>query len=271
MKKSLTIAASDSGGCAGIQADIKTFSALNVFGMSVIVAATAQNTVEVKDIAELPLDNIAAQIDAIFEDMGADSVKTGMLFSKEIIEVVAERLERHGAKNIVVDPVMVSSSGAVLLKPDAIKTMSKKLFPLARVVTPNLYEAETLAGIKITSYKDRVEACKIISAKGAQTVLLKGGHGMDSEALDLWYNGKSVYEFASPKIETKNTHGTGCTFSAAIAAYLAQGNTLDESIRKAKTYISSAILRGRDFNLGKGSGPVDHFWNFHSGNFHSGI
>jgi hydroxymethylpyrimidine/phosphomethylpyrimidine kinase len=265
MKKCLTIAASDSGGCAGIQADIKTFSALGVFGTSVIVAATAQNTLEVKNIAQLPLDNIAAQIDAIFEDMGSDAVKTGMLFSKEIIEVVAERLEKQYVKNLVVDPVMVSTSGAVLLKPDAINIMTRKLFPLARVVTPNIPEAEALSGVKIKSYKDRVDACKVIVRKGAQTVLIKGGHLDGEDAVDLWYNGKSVYEFTSPKVETKNVHGTGCTFSAAIAAYLAKGNTLDESIRKAKNYISSAILRGNNMNIGKGSGPVNHFWNFPSG------
>ncbi|MDR2400045.1 MAG: bifunctional hydroxymethylpyrimidine kinase/phosphomethylpyrimidine kinase [Deferribacteraceae bacterium] len=265
MKKSLTIAASDSGGCAGIQADIKTFSSLGVFGMSAIVAATAQNTLEVRDIAPLPLENIAAQIDAVLEDLGADSVKTGMLYSKEIIGAVAERLEYHGAKNIVVDPVMAAASGAILLKPDAVDVMVRKLFPLARVVTPNLLEAQVLSGIKISSYKDRVEACRIISMKGAQTVILKGGHSADDDALDIWYNGKSTFEYSSPRIDTKNVHGTGCTFSAAIAAYLAQDLTLDESIRKAKIYISSAILKGRDLKLGNGSGPVNHFWNFHSG------
>jgi hydroxymethylpyrimidine/phosphomethylpyrimidine kinase len=265
MKNSLTIATSDSGGCAGIQADIKTFSALGVFGMSVIAAVTAQNTVGVKDIAQLPVSNIASQIDAVFEDMGADSVKTGMLFSREVIEVVAERLEKYEVKNLVVDPVMVSASGAVLLKPDAVSLMVKKLFPLARVVTPNLYEAQELSGIKITSYKDKLEACKIISRKGAQTVLLKGGHFDGTDAVDLWFSGKSAYEYSSPKVDTHNVHGTGCTLSAAIAAFLAKGCTIDESIRKAKNYITGAILHGKELNIGKGNGPVDHFWNIFSG------
>jgi hydroxymethylpyrimidine/phosphomethylpyrimidine kinase len=261
MKKCLTIASSDSGGCAGIQADLKTFSALGVFGMSAIVAVTAQNTLEVRDIYAIAPDNIAAQIDAVLDDLGADSVKTGMLFSKEIIEVVAKKLEKHEVRNLVVDPVMVAATGAVLLKTDAINTMIKKLFPLARVVTPNIHEAEVLSGIKILNYKDKVEACKIISKRGAQTIILKGGHGSGDEATDLWYNGKSVYEFSSSRVDTKNIHGTGCTYSAAIAAYLAQGGTLDESIRKAKKYISNAILKGKDIRLGNGSGPVDHFWN----------
>ncbi|MDR2104170.1 MAG: bifunctional hydroxymethylpyrimidine kinase/phosphomethylpyrimidine kinase [Deferribacteraceae bacterium] len=261
MKKSLTIATSDSGGCAGIQADLKTFSALGVFGMSVIAAVTAQNTLEVKQIATIPIDNIAMQIDAVFEDIGADSVKIGMLFSKEIIDVVAKGLEKYEVKNLVVDPVMVAATGALLLKTDAINTMIKKLFPLARVVTPNLHEAEALSGIKILNYKDKVEACKIISRRGAQTVILKGGHGSGAESVDLWYNGKSVYEFSAPRVDTENVHGTGCTFSAAITAYLAHGCTLDESIRKAKIYITNAILKGKDLRIGRGSGPVNHFWN----------
>lgn len=261
--KALTIAGSDPAGCAGIQADLKTFSALKVFGMSVITALTSQNTVEVSHIMPVTAKSLETQIDAIYSDMGADAVKTGMLFSKELIDIVADRLKHWQAPNLVVDPVIVSSSGAQLLKDDAVNAIMEKLFPLAKVITPNIPEAEWLTGIKINTLDDAHNACRKLLSTGTRSVLLKGGHAYGKsmgEAKDLWYDGHTFYEFSYGWVDTKNLHGTGCTFSAAITAYLAMHNTMEESIRKAKIYISKAIESAVTMEIGKGSGPVDHFW-----------
>ena len=260
--RALTIAGSDSGGCAGIQADIKTFSALGVFGMSAITALTSQNTLGVDYVYPVSVESVSSQIDAVMSDMGADAVKTGMLFSKDIIEAVVGRVKYWQIDNLVVDPVMVSASGAVLLQDNAVEEMLRYLFPLAKVVTPNLPEAEALAGGKIKTVSDRKAACEVIVRKGARSVVLKGGHGnaMDGKAVDLWYNGKAFYELSSEWIETVNLHGGGCTFSAAIAGYLALSNSLEDSLRQAKKYIGGAILAGKGMGVGKGDGPVNHFW-----------
>ncbi len=260
--RALTIAGSDSGGCAGIQADIKTFSALGVFGMSAITALTSQNTLGVTHVYPVSPESVTHQIDAVMSDIGANTVKTGMLFSAEIISAVVGRLKHWQVDNLVVDPVMVSTTGAILLQESAVEEMVRHLFPLARVITPNLPEAEALTGGKITSDSDRREACKAIARKGARSVVLKGGHAGDrsGKAVDLWYDGKSFYEFTSDWVETKNLHGTGCTFSSAIAAYLALSHTLEESLRLAKKYIASAITAGGNLSIGQGDGPVDHFW-----------
>ena len=258
----LTIAGSDSGGCAGIQADIKTFSALGVFGMSAITALTSQNTLGVTHVYPVSAESVTSQIDAVMADMGAKAVKTGMLFSEDIISAVAGRLKHWQAENLVVDPVMVSTTGALLLRESAVEEMASHLFPLAKVVTPNLPEAEALVGGKIKTDSDRREACEAIVRKGAGSVVLKGGHdsGINGKAVDLWYDGKVFCELSSEWVDTKNLHGTGCTFSAAIAGYLALSHTLEESLRLAKNYISGAISAGKDMSVGKGNGPVDHFW-----------
>jgi hydroxymethylpyrimidine/phosphomethylpyrimidine kinase len=259
--RALTIAGSDSGGCAGIQADIKTFSALGVFGMSAITAITAQNTKQVADVEAISIHNITLQIDMVLSDIGANAVKTGMLFSSEIIEAVADRLSHWGAKNLVVDPVMVASSGATLLLPDAIKSMSEKLFPLATVITPNIPEAELLSGIKIEQEQDIYTACEILYNMGAKKVLLKGGHRQGGVATDLLFDGVNFHKFSSDWVDTNNLHGTGCTYSAAIAAFLAKGLTLADSVKKAKEYISGAIKHGKNLYISESNGPVDHFWD----------
>ncbi len=260
MKKVLTIAGSDSGGCAGIQADIKTMSALGVFGMSAVTAVTSQNTLGVTHIEELSVKSIITQIEAVYEDLTPEAVKSGMLFSREIIEGVYSVLSKRNKSPYVLDPVMVASSGAKLLQDDAISVMVDKLFPLADIVTPNIPEAELISGISIKSQKDVDEACKVIKDKGAEYVIIKGGHFNGEESVDTLYDGKNHYEIASTRIVTKNTHGTGCTYSSAIASYLALGYSMLDSVKYAKQYITSAILYGAELNIGKGSGPVNHFY-----------
>ncbi|MDR0454233.1 MAG: bifunctional hydroxymethylpyrimidine kinase/phosphomethylpyrimidine kinase [Deferribacteraceae bacterium] len=262
--RALTIAGSDSGGCAGIQADIKTFSALGVFGMSAVTALTSQNTLGVTNVSPVSAENVISQIDAVMSDIGANAVKTGMLFSKDIIKAVAERLKYWRADNLVVDPVMVSATGAVLLQDDAMEEMVHSLFPLAKVVTPNLPEAETLIGGKIKTDADCREACKTLVRKGVKSVVLKGGHigSVNGKAVDLCYNGNTFYELLSEWSDTKNLHGTGCTFSAAIAGFLALAYTTEESLKLAKKYISGAVSAGKNMSIGSGGGPVDHFWQY---------
>lgn len=261
MKKALTIAGSDSGGCAGIQADIKTMSALDVFGMSAITAVTSQNTLGVSHIEELSIKSVTTQIEAIYDDLTPDAIKSGMLFSKDIIMAVYEVLSRRNKVPYVLDPVMVATTGAKLLQDDAIEVMIEKLFPLADIVTPNIPEAELISGIKISSQKDVDEACRIIRSKGVKNVIIKGGHFENSEeSVDTLYDGQNHYELASPRIVTNNTHGTGCTYSAAIASYLALGYNMLEACKYAKQYITTAIIYGAELNLGKGSGPVNHFF-----------
>ena len=260
----LTIAGSDSGGGAGIQADLKTVSALGCYGMSVITALTAQNTVGVTGIHAVPADFVAAQIDAVFEDMGADAVKIGMLFSAEIIRTVAERLALHGARRIVVDPVMVSQSGHRLVADDAVAALITHLLPLADILTPNLPEAEVLLGRKLDG--DPVmaglsEAARDLSALGPRSVLLKGGHGTGPTSSDLFYqaDGDRPRELPADRVETVNTHGTGCTLSAALAAGLARGLPLESAVAEAKAYMNRAIRAGAEYQLGGGHGPVHHF------------
>jgi len=256
--KALTIAGSDSGAGAGAQADLKTFAALGVYGTSVITAITAQNTQEVTRILELPPDLVAAQIDAVIQDIGAHAVKTGMLANAAIIEAVADKIREHRLENLVVDPVMVAKSGAPLLQQDAIDTLRSHLIPLATVVTPNLPEAERLTGIQMRTEREIREAARRILDMGAKSVVIKGGHKKGAAA-DLFFDGKKFRKFSAPRIRTLHTHGTGCTFSAAIAAYLAQGEKPERAIAQAKRYITQAIRKG--FPIGSGHGPVHHFYH----------
>lgn len=260
MKKVLTIAGSDSGGCAGIQADIKTMSACGVFGMSVITAVTAQNTLGVTHIEEMSVQSVSAQLNAIYDDLEPDALKSGMLFSKNIIDTVAGILKERNKSPYILDPVMIATSGAKLLQDDAVKVMIERLFPLAHVITPNIPEAEYITGMKISNQSDVDKACKLIKDMGAETVIIKGGHFNGEESTDTFYDGSNHYEISSTRIETKNTHGTGCTYSAAIASYKAQEMDTLEAVKYAKQYITSAILYGAELEIGKGSGPVNHFF-----------
>ncbi|UQD51148.1 bifunctional hydroxymethylpyrimidine kinase/phosphomethylpyrimidine kinase [Bacillus methanolicus] len=255
--KALTIAGSDSGGGAGIQADLKTFQELEVFGMSAITAVTAQNTLGVQGVYPLSVQAVEQQIESIGTDLGADAVKTGMLFNSEIIYAVAGKIKKFGWKNVVVDPVMIAKGGAPLLQNDAISALKKHLLPLAEVVTPNIPEAEALTGIKIETIEDRFESAKHIFELGARNVVIKGGHEIASEAVDVLYDGREFYYFKSKKIETKNTHGTGCTFAAAIAAELAKGNTVQNAVQTAKNFIAAAIEN--QLGIGQGHGPTNHW------------
>lgn len=259
--KALTIAGSDSGAGAGIQADLKTFAAFGVYGTSVITAITAQNTQGVTQILELSPDLVEAQIDAVVEDIGAHALKTGMLANSAIIEVVAAKVQEHGLKNLVVDPVMVAKGGDLLLRPEAIETLRARLIPLATIVTPNLPEAEQLTGIHCSRAAGIKEAARKIIAMGTRSVVIKGGHSK-GPATDFFYDGKKFLELTTPRLRTANTHGTGCTFSAAIAAGLAKGEKLERAVIQAKRYITHAIRRG--FAVGSGHSPVHHFYRFWS-------
>jgi hydroxymethylpyrimidine/phosphomethylpyrimidine kinase len=254
MKRILTIAGSDSGGGAGIQADLKAITLLGGYGMSVITALTAQNTVGVQAIHEIPARFVERQVDSVLSDIGADAIKTGMLANQEIIEVVSKKIRQYGIKNVVVDPVMVSKSGASLLRMDARKALIKKLIPLARVVTPNLMEASVLTGFKINSVEGMRKAALRIFELGAKNVVVKGGH-LKGMAIDLLYDGKVFNEIEGPRIETKNTHGTGCTFASAMATLLARGDDVYEAVRKVKTFITMAIQSS--LSIGKGTGPTN--------------
>jgi len=255
IKTSLTIAGSDSSGGAGIQADIKTMTMNGVYAMSAITALTAQNTLGVRAILDSTPEFLKEQLDAVFEDIFPDSVKIGMVSSNELIKVIADRLRYYNAKNIVIDPVMVATSGSVLIKTDAIKTLVYKLLPIATLVTPNIPEAEILSDIKIVNQEDMIKAAKFIGENNGCSVLLKGGHSIN-DANDLLYENGKVIWFAGKRIYNPNTHGTGCTLSSAIASNLAKGLCLSESVKKAKEYISEALAEGLD--LGKGSGPMKH-------------
>ena len=256
VRKALTIAGSDSGAGAGIQADLKTFAAIGVYGTSVITAITAQNTVGVTKIVELSADIVAAQIDAVVEDIGAQALKTGMLANSAIIKTVAGKIREHGLRNFVVDPVMVAKSGDLLLREDAIEALCSRLIPLAAIVTPNLPETEKLTGMKLRGAKDVKAAAQKIIAMGAKGVVIKGGHRR-GPAIDLFFDGKKFRELRASRIRTRHTHGTGCTFSAAIAAYLAQGEDIENAVVLAKKFITQAIRRG--FSVGAGHSPVHHF------------
>jgi hydroxymethylpyrimidine/phosphomethylpyrimidine kinase len=257
----LTIAGSDSGGGAGIQADLKTFSALGVYGMSVLTAITAQNTLGVTAVAEIPVDVITAQIDAVLSDIGADAVKTGMLSSAEIIETVADGIGRHKVASLVVDPVMVATSGDHLLRPDAVETLRSVLLPMATVATPNLPEAEVLLGRSVASVSEMREAARALVDLGPQSVIVKGGH-LEGDAVDVFYDGTDMLELSAKWIDTTSTHGTGCTLASAIAANLALGHGLSDSVRNAKAYLTEAIAHA--YPVGQGHGPVHHFYSWWS-------
>jgi len=251
----MTIAGSDSGGGAGIQADLKTFFALGVYGTSVVTAVTAQNTVEVAAIAEVPDEVVIAQIDTVAEDIGADAVKTGMLSSRSIIQNVADRLEAWGIPWVVVDPVMVSKSGAHLLQPNAVDALKQDLLPLASIVTPNMPEAEVLAGMKIATAEDAREAARHIHDLGPGIVVVKGGH-LEGAPIDLVYDGAEFTVLEGERIVTTRTHGTGCTFSAAITALLARNIAAADAIRLAKRYVESALIHA--VAIGEGHSPTNH-------------
>ena len=255
MKTSLTIAGSDSSGGAGIQADIKTMTVSGVYGMSVITALTAQNTLGVKSISEVTTSFLREQMDTVFEDIYPDSVKIGMVSSAELVNVIEERLKYYDAKNIVVDPVMMATSGAALIKANAIKTLATKLFPIATLVTPNIPEAEVLSDMKICNKDDMVKSAKRIKKKYGCNVLLKGGHSIN-DADDLLCEEDTLIWFPGKRIDNPNTHGTGCTLSSAIASNLAKGYCLEKSVKMAKQYVSEAIECKLD--LGKGKGPLNH-------------
>ena len=254
--KALTIAGSDSGGGAGIQADLKTFSAFRVFGMSVITAVTAQNSLGVQGVENLPPAFVAQQLRSVLGDFGADAAKCGMLSTAPIIEAVAAVLGEQRIDKLVVDPVMVAKSGDALLEPQARRALTERVLPLALVVTPNLPEAEVLAGMRVAEPEDMEEAARRIHALGPRYVLVKGGH-LKGDATDLLWNGRDFTRFTAARIDSANTHGTGCTFSAAIVAGLARGQALGDSIRAAKAYVTMAIREG--FKAGRGVGQLRHF------------
>jgi hydroxymethylpyrimidine/phosphomethylpyrimidine kinase len=262
--RALTIAGSDSGGGAGIQADLKTFAALGCYGMSVITALTAQNTVAVTGIHAVPPEFIALQLDAVLTDIGTDVVKIGMLHSPEVIKTVAQFLDLHNCSPIVLDPVMVTRSGDKLLEDDAVQALKEYLFPLATVITPNLAEASVLLGRDVRDRSEMAAACRDLAGLGCDRVFLKGGALTDSTSVDILYDRLSgeVLELESPRIDTPNSHGTGCTTSSAIAAYLAKGLALPAAVRETKTYIDGALQGGADLRIGAGHGPVHHFYNW---------
>ena len=261
----LTIAGSDSSGGAGIQADLKTFLANGVYGMSAITALTAQNTCGVRSVLNSTPEFLSDQLDAIFEDIFPDAIKIGMVSSAALIEIIAAKLNHYGAKNIVVDPVMVATSGAKLIDDDAVKTLKAKLFPLAKIITPNLPELEVIIDEKISSPRDMELAAQKIFDKYGCAVLAKGGHG-HNDANDYLFDGAGQW-FYGQRVNTQNTHGTGCTLSSAIAANLAKGHDLKIAVGRAKSYLTGALMSS--LNLGKGSGPLDHGFNLRNSDFNA--
>ncbi|MEE0977255.1 MAG: bifunctional hydroxymethylpyrimidine kinase/phosphomethylpyrimidine kinase [Bacteroidales bacterium] len=267
MKKSyfrvLTIAGSDSGGGAGIQADIKAISAMGCYASSAITAVTVQNTLGVQAVHPIPLDILEGQIDAILSDIGADAIKIGMLHSTKVVNLVAEMIEKYGIRNVVLDPVMVSTSGHKLIEDDAIESIKNRLIPLSRVITPNIPEAEILSGCKISSEQDFEQVAKKLSFNKSVSVLLKAGH-LDNDCLvDYFYNveDNTITLLPSKRVQTKNTHGTGCTLSSAFASALARGENLTLAAKSAKKYIEQAIVSGAEYEIGHGHGPVNHGFN----------
>lgn len=260
----LTIAGSDSGGGAGIQADLKTFAALGCHGMSVVTALTAQNTQGVTAIHAPPAAFVREQLEAVFGDIGADAVKIGMVHSGEVIESVSEALKKHHARNIVFDPVMAAQSGDALTKGDVLATMKKYLLPLVTLLTPNLPEAARFLDRKITTLEDMHQAARELSDFGAGSVLLKGGHLKTGETTDVLFIGPEdrFVTLDGKRIDTRNNHGTGCTLSSAVACFLAKGSSVEEACRSAKGYLQSAIEAGAEFEIGRGHGPVHHFYKY---------
>ncbi len=266
MKSVLSIAGSDSSGGAGIQADLKTIEAHHLFAQTAITALTAQNTTGVFGVFDAPADFVAQQIDVVFDDIRPDAVKIGMVSQAQTVRAIAQALVRNNAKNIVVDPVMVATSGARLIADDALDALCAELIPLADVITPNMPEAEVLCGFEINSREDQERAAKCLVGLGdrpaktrAKAALVKGGHGKNDASDVLVDAAGSVRWFEAKRIDTANTHGTGCTLSSAIACGLAQGRSLEDAVSSAKSYITGALAAG--LNLGKGSGPMDHMWN----------
>jgi hydroxymethylpyrimidine/phosphomethylpyrimidine kinase len=263
MRSVLTIAGSDPSGGAGIQADLKTYAALGVYGMAAITALTAQNTVGVTGVHSVAPEFVALQIDAVVTDIAPDAVKTGMLASAEIVQVVAEKAREHSLRNLVVDPVMVAKSGDSLLAEDAVRAVREELLPLATVVTPNLPEAAALLGKPVATLEEMREAARAIHALGAANVVVKGGHLESDTVVDMLFDGEKLHEFSGPRVQTRNTHGTGCTFASAIAAYLALEESIPDAVRKAKDYLTGALQQAYD--TGRGHGSVNHMWQVHPG------
>lgn len=260
MKKVLSIAGSDCSGGAGVQADLKTFSAHGVFGMSVIVSVVAENTSRVIDIQDISPDMIGKQMDAVFEDIDVDAVKIGMLSTPDCMRAVAEKIKQYQPPHVVIDPVMYAKNGCPLMDPTAVDTLISAVIPLADVLTPNIPEAEKIADMTITSVADMEAAARKICAMGCKAIVVKGGHA-DGDALDVLFDGNSIYHFETARIETKNTHGTGCTFSSAIASQLAKGLSVYEAVKNAKDYVTVAIRHS--LAIGKGNGPTHHFYELY--------
>jgi len=260
----LTIAGSDSSGGAGIQADLKTFAAIGCYGMSVITALTAQNTRGVNGIHAVPPAFAVEQIDAVLSDIGTDAIKIGMLYSAELIEVVAKALKKHGASKIVLDPVMVAQSGDKLLQDDAIEAIKEHLMPLADVVTPNIPEASVLCGRPLRQWSDIESAAKTLAQHGSRSILIKGGHGEEDNSIDLLFLTREnrFVRLTADRIKTNNNHGTGCTLSSAIASYMAKGMDIEGAVQKAKTFMNLAIAAGAQYQIGQGHGPVHHFFQW---------
>ena len=256
----LTIAGSDSGGGAGIQADIKAISAMGCYAASAITAITVQNTLGVQAVHPVPLEILRGQIDAVLSDIGADAIKIGMLHSSEVVNLVAEMIEKYQIRNIVLDPVMVSTSGHRLIEEDAVEVIKTRLMPLARVITPNVPEAEILAGCKIAGEDEFEAIARRLSDNGNVSVLMKAGHLSGDSLVDYFYNAEddTITRLQSKRVQTKNTHGTGCTLSSAFAASLAKGENLTDAAISAKRYIEQAIISGAEYEIGKGHGPVNH-------------
>lgn len=261
--KVLTIAGSDSGGGAGIQADIKAISAMGCYAASAITAVTVQNTIGVEAVHPVPVDILKGQIEAVLSDIGADAVKIGMLHSSDVVNLVADMIEKYGVGNVVLDPVMVSTSGHRLIEEDAVDVIKSRLIPLARVITPNIPEAEILSGCRLSGEETFDETARKLSYGGKVSVFLKAGHLDDAILVDYFYNAEdgSMTKLPSERVRTLNTHGTGCTLSSALAAALARGEALTDAAKSAKSYIGQAIISGADYEIGHGHGPVNHCFN----------
>lgn len=262
-KRVLSVAGSDSGGGAGIQADLKTIAACGCYGMTAITAVTVQNTQGVRGVYAVPADVVAGQIDAVLEDIGVDAVKLGMLPSEEIIAETARLIRKYGVRHVVMDPVMIATSGDRLVAESAVEAILRHIFPLAALVTPNIPEAEYLTGLKIRSEDDFPRAAGRLVEKGARGVLLKAGHLQGAELTEYLYTADGVEQrYRYERIDTPNTHGTGCTLSSAVASFFAQGHELPEAVRRAEDYVHGAIMAGREYRTGCGHGPVHHFYRF---------
>ena len=263
-KKVLSIAGSDSGGGAGIQADLKTFAACKVYGTTVITSITSQNTLGVSNIHPIPVDHVISQIRAVLDDIGTDTIKIGMLYSSDIILAVANTLKDYSFSALVIDPVMISTSGSKLLDDTAIDSLKKHLLPLAAVITPNIPEAEVLLSRSLKSEDDYLQAAKDLSNMFNTSILLKAGHAAGDVLTDLFYNQKTQQTsfLSHSKIDTQNTHGTGCSLSSSIASFLAQGQELKEAIYSAKNYLINSLIAGKDYKIGKGHGPIHHLHSF---------